>query len=266
VAALVQAFPEHSGTVGGAATAAYASSAVFQAPALGLLISHLGWLGGLRVVGLASLLPSAALLPLMPPLSSPRQARPGAAVIPVRELARRPAVWTGCILVFSGTVLGSYAAVALSADVIASGLGAALATAAVVVFAASNAAARLFGGVASDRVGPGPVMLTVLALESAAALLLWAGLAPPTVPAAAVGAGLSLGGSNGVMARLAAEAAPEAPNSVFGILFAAFAAAAAAGAIGGALRGGGGAWLLVGAPALLGFAVLALRARLLHPE
>jgi OFA family oxalate/formate antiporter-like MFS transporter len=214
----------------------------------------------------ASLLPGLALLALMPSLPSPRVGAPGRRATSFGELLSRPAVWTGCILVLSGAVLGPYAAVALASDVIGSGLGAVLATLAVVIFAAGNAAGRLLGGVASDRLGAGRVIFTVLMLESVAALLLFAGLGPLSAPAAALAAGLSLGGSNGVMARLAVEAAPEAPNSAFGLLFAAFAAGAVVGPIGGALAGGPRAWLLVGAPALLGFASLALRARLLRPS
>jgi OFA family oxalate/formate antiporter-like MFS transporter len=264
VAALVQVFPERSGTMAGAATAAYAVSAIFQAPALGALIPHLGWLGAFRVVGLASLLPGLALLALMPPLPAPRLAALGEKPASVRELLSRRAVWTGCLLVFSGAVLGPYAAVALAADVISSGLGPILATAAVVVFAAGNASGRLMAGVASDGLGTRPVILIVLVLEAVAAILLFAGIGPLTAPAAALAAGLSLGGSNGVMGRLAVQAAPKAPNSAFGILFAAFAAGAVVGPIGGALTGGRAAWLLVGAPALLGFAVLGFRSRLLE--
>jgi MFS family permease len=265
VAALVQVFPERSGTVAGAATAAYAISAVFQAPALGALIPHLGWLGAFRVVALASVLPSLALLALMPRLPAPRHAVPGERPASVWELMSRRAVWSGCLLVFSGAVLGPYAAVALAADVISSGLGPILATAAVVIFAAANAGGRLLAGVASDGLGITPVIFTTLVMEAAAAILLFAGLGPLTAPAAAIAAGLSLGGSNGVMGRLAVEVAPEAPNSAFGILFAAFAAGAVVGPIGGALTGGPGAWLLVGAPALLGFAGLGFRSRLLGP-
>jgi MFS family permease len=266
VAALAQVFPERSGTMGGAATAAYALSAIFQAPALGALIPHLGWLGAFRVVGLASVLPGLALLAVMPPLPAPQVGAPGERRASVSELLSRPAVWTGCLLVFSGAVLGPYAAVALASDVISGGLGPVLATTAVVVFAAGNTSGRLLAGLASDRLGTGRVILTVLVLESAAAIVLFGGLGPLTGPAAALAAGLSLGGSNGVMGRLAVEAAPEAPNSAFGILFAAFAAGAVVGPIGGAIAGGRGAWLLVGAPALLGFAVLGFRRRLLEPS
>ena len=121
--------------------------------------------------------------------------------------------------------------------------------------------ARVGFGVASDRLGTGSVLLMVLVLESAAAVLLFAGVRPFTALAAALAAGFSLGVSNGVMARLAAEAAPDAPHSAFGTLFAGFAAGAVVGPIGGALVGGRVAWLLVGAPALLGFAVLGVRWR-----
>lgn len=261
VAALIQAFPGRSGTMGGAATAAYAASAVVQAPALGALIPHLGWLGALRLVGLGSVLPSLALLALMPPLPAPRTLEPDRGNASPWELLSRRALWTGCLLVFSGAVLGPYAAVALASDVISAGLGPALATGAVVLFAAGNAGARLLAGVASDRLGTGSVLLMVLVLESAAAVLLFAGVRPFTALAAALAAGFSLGGSNGVMARLAAEAAPDAPHSAFGTLFAGFAAGAVVGPIGGALVGGRVAWLLVGAPALLGFAVLGVRWR-----
>jgi MFS transporter, OFA family, oxalate/formate antiporter len=262
VAALVPAFPERSGTMGGAASATYALSAIFQAPLLGLLIPHLGWLGALRVVGAASVLPSLTLLALMPAVPAPRPAGAGERPVPALQLLARPAVWTGCLLVFSGAVLGPYAAVTLGSEAIAHGLGAAGATAGVVIFAAGNAGGRLLGGAASDRVGVTRVLLLVLGLGMVAAALFFAGLRGATAPAAALAAGLSLGGSNGVMARLAAEAAADAPNSAFGIVFAAYAAGAVIGPIGGALVGPPGAWLLVGAPALLGLPVLALRARL----
>jgi OFA family oxalate/formate antiporter-like MFS transporter len=262
VAALVQAFPERSGTMGGAASAAYALSAIFQAPLLGLLIPHLGWLGALRVVGAASVLPSLALLAVMPAVPAPPSRRAGEQPVRLLHLLGRRAVSTGCLLVFCGAVLGAYAAVSVGSEVIAHGLGPGAATAAVVVLAAGNTAGRLLGGAASDRVGVRWVLLTVLLLGILGTALFFAGVGRASAPAAALAVGLSLGGSNGVMARLAAEAAPDAPNSAFGILFAAYAAGAVIGPIGGAVLGPPGAWLLVGAPALLGLALLALRKRL----
>jgi MFS transporter, OFA family, oxalate/formate antiporter len=262
VAALVQTFPSRAGMVGGATTAAYAASAIFQAPVLGVLLPHLDWLTALRIVGLLSVLPALGLLLLMPPLPAPGRVGEEPAAAGALDLLRRPAVWTGCLLVLSGATLGAYAAVALAGEALAHNQGAALATAAVVIFAVGNAFSRFFGGAASDRLGVNRVVLAVLLFELAAAVLLVSGVTPLTVAAAALAAGLSLGGSNGVMARMAQEAAPDAPNSAFGVIFAGFALGALIGPLAGALTGGPGAWLVVGAPALAGLAVLAVRPRL----
>jgi MFS family permease len=262
VAALVQTFPARAGMVGGTTTAAYAASAIFQAPLLGALLSHLDWLTALRIVGLVSVLPALGLLLLMPRLPAPRRAGEERAAAGVLDLLRRPAVWTGCLLVLSGATLGTYGAVALAGEALAHHQGATLATAAVVILAIGNAFSRFSGGAASDRLGVSRVVLAVLLLELAAAILLVSGITPLTVAAAALAAGLSLGGSNGVMARMAQEAAPDAPNSAFGVIFAAFALGALIGPLAGALTGGPEAWLVVGAPALAGLAVLAARPRL----
>jgi MFS family permease len=262
VAALVQAFPGRAGTVGGAVTAAYAASAIVQAPLLGALLSRLYWLDALRLVALGSLLPAVALLLLMPSLPAPTRAFSEEASPALPELLRRPALWTACVLVFCGATLGPYAAVALAGEVLAHHQGPALATTAVVLFAAANAVSRFTAGVGSDLFGVDRVILAVLLLELAAALLLAGGVTPLTITAAALAAGFSLGGSNGAMTRMAVEAAPEAPNSAFGIIFAAFALGAVLGPLAGALTGGPRAWLTVGAPALGGLVVLVWRRRL----
>jgi MFS transporter, OFA family, oxalate/formate antiporter len=262
VAALIQAFPGRAGTMGGAVTAAYAASAIVQAPLLGALLSRLDWLSALRIVGVGSLLPAVALLLLMPSLPAPARDFAGAVTPALAELLRRPALWTACVLVFCGATLGPYAAVALAGEALAHHQGAALATAAVVLFAASNAASRFTAGVGSDLFGVDRVVLAVLLLELAAALLLATGITPIAIVGAALAAGASLGGSNGAMTRMAVEAAPEAPNSAFGVIFAAFALGAVLGPLAGALTGGPRAWLTVGAPALAGLIVLAGRRRL----
>lgn len=262
VAALVQAFPGRAGTVGGAVTAAYAASAIVQAPLLGALLSHLYWLDALRLVAVGSLVPAVALLLLMPSLPAPTHAFSEDAAPDLAELLRRPALWTACALVFCGATLGPYAAVALAGEVLAHNQGPALATAAVVLFAAANAVSRFTAGLGSDLIGVDRVVLAVLLLELAAALLLASGVTPFTIIVAALAAGFSLGGSNGAMTRMAVEAAPEVPNSALGVIFAAFALGAVLGPLAGALTGGPRAWLTVGAPALAGLIVLAGRRRL----
>ena len=262
VAALVQAFPGRAGTVGGAVTAAYAASAIVQAPLLGALLSHLYWLDALRLVAVGSLVPAVALLLLMPSLPAPTHAFSEEAAPALGDLLRRPALWTACALVFCGATLGPYAAVALAGEVLAHHQGPALATSAVVLFAAANAVSRFTAGLGSDLFGVDRVVLAVLLLELAAALLLASGVTPFTIIAAALAAGFSLGGSNGAMTRMAVEAAPEAPNSALGVIFAAFALGAVLGPLAGALTGGPRAWLTVGAPALAGLIVLAGRRRL----
>ena len=262
VAALVQAFPGRAGTVGGAVTAAYAASAIVQAPLLGALLSHLYWLDALRLVAVGSLVPAVALLLLMPSLPAPTHAFSDEAAPALAELLRRPALWTACALVFCGATLGPYAAVALAGEVLAHHQGPALATSAVVLFAAANAVSRFTAGLGSDLFGVDRVVLAVLLLELAAALLLASGVTPFTIIAAALAAGFSLGGSNGAMTRMAVEASPEAPNSALGVIFAAFALGAVLGPLAGAVTGGPRAWLTVGAPALAGLVVLAGRRRL----
>jgi MFS family permease len=165
------------------------------------------------------------------------------------------------VLVFSGAVLGTYAAVAIGGEVLSRGFGALLATACVAVLAAGNAAGRLSGGAASDRLGVDLVLLTVFLLDLAAAASLFTGVSALGAPLAALAAGLALGGSNGTMARLGAQAAPDAPNSAFGLIFAAYASGSVLGPVGGSLVGPPNAWLLTGAPALLGLGVLAWRGR-----
>jgi MFS family permease len=152
--------------------------------------------------------------------------------------------------------------VALAGEVLAHNQGPALATAAVVLFAAANTVSRFTAGLGSDLFGVDRVVLAVLLLELAAALLLASGVTPFTIIAAALAAGFSLGGSNGAMTRMAVEAAPEVPNSAFGVIFAAFAVGAVLGPLAGTLTGGPRAWLTVGAPALAGLIVLAGRRRL----
>ena len=266
VAALAQVYPGRASSAAGALTAAYAASAVFQAPLIGALLPHLGWLGALRAVGVATALPALALLALLPALPAPRLAAAGAGRPDLLQLFSRPRLWTSCLLVFSGAVLGAYAAVALGGEAVARHLGGTLATVAVALLAGGNATGRLLGGLATDRLGVGPVVLAVLLLDLLAAGLLFAGTGALTLPVAALAAGLVLGGSNGTLGRMSVEAAPEARNSAFGMLFAAYAAGAVAGPLVGALVSGRAAWLAVGAPALIGLLVLGVRSRLVGRE
>lgn len=262
VAALTQVHPERSGLVGGAVTAAYAASAVFQAPLIGALIPHLGWIGSLRAVGVFSALPAVALLSIMPALPAPHRPASAGEYPASVELLARPRVWTSCLLVLCGAVLGPYAVVALGGEAIARHLGPAVATLVVVIFAVGNATGRLVAGLASDRLGTSLVMLAVLLLDLFAAALVILDARPGSLPVAGLAAGLALGGANGGMGRMSAEAAPDAPHTAFGMIFAAFAAGALVGPVLGSLAGGSRAWLVVGAPAAAGLVLLAARPRL----
>lgn len=258
VAALVAVFPNRAGSAGGGASAAYAGSAIFQAPLIGALAPRLGWLGALGAVGLGMALLAAAMLALMPAL--PRRHKPATQS---GVLLLSPAVWTGFCLAFCGSTFGAYAAVEVAAEALARHAGAAVATAAVAAFAAGNAGGRLLAGLAADHAGVGPVILAALLLSLAACVVLLTGVGPVTAVLAALVAGGSLGGDTGSLARSGAEAAPGQPNAAFGLLFAGYALGVVCGTIAGTLVGPPAAWLVTVAPVLAGLALLATRSRLL---
>jgi MFS family permease len=241
VAALAQVLPGRAGTAGGLASATYAGSAIALGPLLAAAAGRFGWLAAIETVGAAAAVLAAALLLLMPALP-PR--RGGDAPAPVRGPS--PAIWTGAALALCGSIFGTFAAVNLPA--------------AVSVFAIGNAGGRLLGGALADRLGVASVLAVVFALELAAGLLLFHG--GPVVPAAALAAGLGLGGDAGVLTRVGADAAPDRPNTAFGLVFAGFTIGGFSGPIVGALAGTPAAWLALAVPPAAGLALLVGRVSL----
>ncbi len=260
VAATVALFPARSGLVGGAITAAYAAAAVFQAPPLSLLADLLGWVSALRVVAAAMAVVGIAAVVAMPATTPSMRTRATQLADPLVLLRRRP-VWGGCVLALTTACLGAYAAVNLAPQARDAGVAVAMVAVVLLCFSLGNTAGRLAAGASADHWGVTVAGLGVVGANLIATLLVATGSASVaaylTVGAAA---GLGLGGSAGLVSRLAREAVPEAPNSTFGLVFAAYAAGALSGPLLGAIAGGGrGAWLVVGLPSLVG--VLALRLR-----
>jgi MFS transporter, OFA family, oxalate/formate antiporter len=244
VAALAQVFPSRAGTVGGLATAAYAASAIFQAPLISALAPALGWRGALEVVGLGVAAVAAALLPLMPALPPDRRDRaPG--------LLLSAPVGIAAALAFCGATFGAFAAVNLPGVA-----GPALAGAVAAAVALGNAGGRLLGGLAADRLGARRVVVAVFALDLVAAALLFALPGPATALGAGMGAGLALGADAGSLTRSGRDAAPGRPNAAFGLVFAGFATGGFTGPLLGAVVGIPGAWLATAAPAAVGLAAL----------
>ena len=265
VAAAVQVHPRHAGGVGGALTAAYAAGAIFEAPLVALLAPRLGWLGALRLVGVAVALVAALGLLLMPDVRKGKL--PHDAPLPAGQLQllRRPLIWSGSLMILLSAMLGPFLAVNLVADASLHGLARWLGTAGLVGFSIGNTLSRLAAGLASDRLGVDRVVLVVLGLDLVAALLLWSSSTALTILVAGVAGGTALGSAAGVLSRMAHDSAPDAPNSALGVLFAGYAAGAVLGPLLGAVVGGSAAWLAVGAPALGGLVVLAGR-RALRPS
>jgi MFS family permease len=256
VAALSRVLPDRAGAAGGAASAAYASSAMFQAPLVAALAAHVGWLGALRVAGGAIAVVAAGLLALMPALPAATALRPA----PLSgTVLGSPAVWTGFALACCGATFGAFAIVDLPSEALARHLGAGLATAAVVVFAAGNTAGRLLAGLGADRFGARRVVLAVFVLDLLAGLLLFAGVGAATALVAALAAGGALGADAGSLSRVGADAVPGRSHAAFGLVFAGFTTGAFLGPIAGSLAGTPAAWLVTAAPALGGLGLRAAR-------
>ena len=76
-----------------------------------------------------------------------------------------------------------------------------------------------------------------------------------------VAAGAGFGGTAGLNSKAGSLSAPDAPNTSFGVHFAGFSVGALAGPLVGSAMGGGAlSWLAVGAPSLVGLAVVLARA------
>ncbi len=255
------ALPGRPGAVGGAVTASYALAALVQVPLASGLAPRVGWVGALRVEGTALLAVSALALLLMPPLPSGEHRAHVQLPANPSHLVGRPLVLTGFLLEFCAGSIGADAFVNLATFARSLGVPGAVAALTVTVIAAGNAAGRLSGGLAADRVGAELVMLAVLGCDLVAAVLL-AEAAGVFVLPAAMAAGLGFGGAAGLVSRLAARASPHAPNSAFGLVFVGYSAASFAGPLlGSALHASRLSWLALGAFPLAGVVLLAFRSR-----
>ncbi len=261
VAAGVQAFPRRVGAVGGAVTAAYALAALVQVPVASRLAPEVGWVDTLRILGVALVALAALALLLMPPLPVPAHASGAAALDSPWRMFRRPLVWTAFLAELATGVVGSAAFVNLVGYARGLGIALVLATAALTAMGVGNAAGRILGGSAADRLGVDRVLLGVLLINLAAALLLWR-VTSGSVLVAGLAGGLAFGGGAGILSRLGSRAAPEAPNSAFGLIFVGYSSGAFAGPLLMAAAGPSPtAWLLMGLFPVAGALVLAYRAR-----
>jgi MFS family permease len=260
MAAGAYVYPRRVGTVGGALTACYAAGGLVQLPVATQLAPLMGWLPALRTVAVGSLAGAALLLTLLPALPRPSRAHLEERV-GLGRVFIRPRVWTGFLLQALAASVGTYAFLAIAGYVHGHGLGLGVATVAVSAAAAGNVAARAAAGAASDRFGVDAVVVTVLGSNLVAALVFAAGSASPlVVVAGSVCAGAGFGGTAGLNSKAGSLSARDAPNTSFGIHFAGFSVGALAGPLlGSALGGGPLSWLAVGAPSLIGLAVVALR-------
>jgi predicted MFS family arabinose efflux permease len=266
VAAAAYAFPSRVGTIGGAITACYAAAGLVQLPAVTLLSASAGWLTAIRLVGGASLALAAICVLVLPSVPAPVQ-RHDSDRATLLQVLGQPRVWTGFVIQGLATSLGAFALVNIVLYARAHGMGLGSATLALTLAAAANVAGRAGAGAAADRLGVEPVLFAILAVNVLAAAVFASGAAQATVVLlAAAAAGAGFGGAAGVMPRAAARSSPDAPNTAFGIHFAGYALGAFAGPLVGAAAGGGGAaWIAVGAPSLLGLAVLWMRSLVMTP-
>ena len=265
IAAGRYAMPDRAGTVSGLVTGAYACAAPLQVPIVSVLAASIGWLPTLRGVAAVMVALAAATLSAMPPIPRPRQPEEdGRAHTAPLALLRRPRLYTAILLELAATPLGAFAFVSAAAYARDLRLAAIVATAAITAVAVGNALGRVAGGAASDRAGVDRVMLGMLLLDLIAAALLFLHPGAVSLVLGSLLAGIGFGAPAGVIGRLAEDAAPEAPNSALGLIFTGFAAGAATGSLLGAAVGGATAWLVVGAAALGGLAVVFIRLRLGH--
>ena len=102
----------------------------------------------------------------------------------------------------------------LASEAQAVGFGALLVGGALAAFSIGNRSGRLAGGATADRFGITISGIAVITadLVAAAVMALWPGSASLFL-LAALAAGLGLGGSAGLVSRLAREASSEAPNT-----------------------------------------------------
>lgn len=259
IAAGSHALPGRPGAVGGAVTASYALAALVQVPAANRLAPLLGWVGTIRVEGIALVALSVLALLLMPRLpSGEHRSRTRIVTNPWRMLGK-PLILTAFLLEFCAGSIGADAFVNLATFARDVGVPAAAAALSVTLVAVGNAGGRLGGGLVADRLGAGLVMLAVLGCDLVAAGLLF-GAGGAGVMSAGLAAGLGFGGAAGLVSRLAAGASPDAPNSAFGLIFVGYSAASFAGPLlGSALHASRESWLAMGAFPLAGITLLAYR-------
>jgi len=259
------ALPDRAGTVSGLVTGAYAFAAPLQVPIASILAGSIGWLPTMRWMAAVMFALAALAMSTMPAIPRPSHRRAGDRPHPAAlAVFKRPRLYTAVLLEMAATPVGAYAFVNSAGYARTLQLAVVVATAAVTAVAVGNALGRVAAGTASDRTGVDRVMVGVLLLDLVAAALFYAHPGAFALVLASLLAGIGFGAPAGVVGRLAADAAPDAPNFAFGLIFAGFAAGAGPGSLLGAAVGGTAAWVVVGALALAGLAVVFVRLRFGH--
>jgi len=257
--------PERAGTVSGLVTGAYAFAAPLQVPLASILAGSIGWLPTMRGMAATMFALAALAMTTMPAIPRPSHRPSGNGLHPTAlAVLKRPRLYSAVLLEVAATPLGAYAFVNSAGYARALQLAAIVATAAVTAVAVGNALGRVAAGAASDRTSVDRVMVGVLLLDLVAAVLFHLHPGAFALVVASLFAGIGFGAPAGVVGRLAAEAAPDAPNFAFGLIFAGFAAGAGPGSLLGAAVGGAAAWLVMGAMAVAGLAVVFARLRFGH--
>jgi MFS transporter, OFA family, oxalate/formate antiporter len=249
--------PQRRGAAVGVAVAGYALGPLLvTAPALAL-IGAVGWRGALVVIGVGlavTMLVAAQLLDAQPPERARVAAKAGQT--PREVLRRREAH-----LLWGAFACGSFAAlmsVGHAAPLAEErGLPAAWQALAVTALALGNAAGRVLSGVLSDRLGRAVVLPAVLALGSAAAVLLGLVTGPAVVLPGLVLTGFAYGGLAAAVPAATADLFGDAHlGANFGLVFTAWGVAGLLGpVVGGWAAGAAGyaaAYRIAGLVAVLG--------------
>ena len=141
----------------------------------------------------------------------------------LNALARRPKAWAASLYYFVGFG-GFVACMAYLPKILVGTYGVPPATAGLfaAAFAALSVTARFSGGLASDRIGPRPVMLTAFTLIAACSVALAAGYANAVVMVIAMtGLSLAFGAAGGATMKVLARDFPDNFGSAAGIVMAA---------------------------------------------
>ncbi len=222
VAAGTHYYPEYPGTVGGALTGMYALSPLILIPVVTHLAAARGWLDALRMAGVGVIVLGLFSVFLMPPVPRPEARRGSRMIAPQGTPLLETRAWIGFVFEVLAVVPGAAAIVDLGVYARDLDIPLSLAAGAITVVGVGNGLGRIGAGRAADLFGVRRVMAAILACDLAAMFALWQAGGAGLVFAAAVFAGIGLGGPAGIAPRLAAGTAPQAPHSALGILIAGY--------------------------------------------